>query len=128
MELPPAAEHRQHYVTLAQEAIHVAWQMLTLVPPAFLCSPETNSPHWQDVEGSKQGQRFCYYKPMMLYCAHSASVGVKGIISFKDTLPGDYETGMSDCDKGQLCTYNYYNYTTICMHITIQLYACIVMI
>ena len=65
-----------------EDATTVAWEMLTLIPPPVLCSPERFSDNYQQVVGSTKSigkyYRLLYYRPVMLYDAHG-SVAVKGI-------------------------------------------------
>ena len=66
-----------------EDAISVAWDMLTLVPPAILCTPEKYLGRWHDVNGKqcvKRGYyKLSYYRPLMLYDAHG-STAVRAIV------------------------------------------------
>lgn len=67
---------------LIEDATTVAWEMLTLVPPPVLCSPQEFSESYQQVVGNnkikEKHYRLSYYRPVMLYNAHG-SVAVRGI-------------------------------------------------
>ena len=68
------------------EATSMAWDMLTLVPPAILCTPEKLSENWHEVVGKPcvKGSHYklSYYRPLMLYHAHGP-VAVKAIVGKK---------------------------------------------
>ena len=68
---------------LIEDATAVAWEMLTLIPPPVLCSPEKFSEKYQQVVGNTEGigryYRLSYYTPVMLYSAHG-TVAVRGIV------------------------------------------------
>ena len=77
---------------VAASATSVAWDMLTLVPPSILCTPEKFSDDWHKVVGKPcvKGRHYklSYYRPLMLYHAHGP-VAVKAIVgkeSTSDTL------------------------------------------
>ena len=67
---------------LIEDATTVAWEMLTLIPPPVLCSPQKFSETYQQVVGNnkikEKHYRLSYYRPVMLYSAHG-SVAVRGI-------------------------------------------------
>ena len=62
-------------------AIQIAWEMLTLDPPAVACKPEKYTKAWHDKIWKKwKSHEFydlVYYRPVMLYGA-GGSVAVKG--------------------------------------------------
>ena len=72
----------RHVAALIEDATTVAWEMLTLIPPPVLCSPEKFDECYQLVVGKnkikEKHYRLSYYRPVMLYSAHG-SVAVKGI-------------------------------------------------
>ena len=72
--------------TTIAEATRVTWEMLTLMPPAVLCTPEKFSENWHEVinKSCDKGSyyKLTYYRPLMLYCAHGA-VAVKAIVGKK---------------------------------------------
>ena len=72
--------------TTIAEAISVAWEMLTLMPPAVLCTPEKFSESWHEVVSKPCDNgsyyKLTYYRPLMLYCAHGP-VAVKAIVGKK---------------------------------------------
>ena len=77
------AEGIEGIAVLIEEATTIAWEMLTLIPPPVLCSPQKFSEDYQQVVGSTKGigryYRLSYYRPVMLYSAHG-SVAVRGIV------------------------------------------------
>ena len=67
---------------LIKDATTVAWEMLTLIPPPVLCSPQKFCEGYQQVVGNdkfkEKHYRLSYFSPVMLYNAHG-SVAVRGI-------------------------------------------------
>ena len=94
--------HTAYLDELVADATRVAWDMLTLVPPAILCTPEKFSEDWHEVVGKPcvKGSHYklSYYRPLMLYHAHGP-VAVKGIVGKKTSsvLTVNYE---SDSEEG----------------------------
>ena len=77
-------EHLQHsFLPVIQDSASVAWDMLTLFPPAVLCTPEKYHEEWHDKVGSlgdrKRYYKLVYYRPLMLNHAHG-SVAEKAIV------------------------------------------------
>ena len=74
---------------LIENATTVAWEMLTLIPPPVLCSPEKFSEDYQQVVGNTKGigrhYRLSYCRPVMLYNAHG-TVAVRGIVRKEPTV------------------------------------------
>ena len=72
----------RHVAVLIEDATTVAWEMLTLIPPPVLCSPQKFDEDYQQVIGNnkikEKHYRLSYYRPVMLYNAHG-SVAVRGI-------------------------------------------------
>ena len=87
---------------IVAEATSVAWEMLTLVPPVILCTPEKFSNNWHEVVGKpcvKGGYyKLSYYRPLMLYHAHG-HVAVKAIVG-KKTSSEPTVNIESDSDEG----------------------------
>ena len=76
-------DHRKNIDVLFEDATKVSWEMLTLIPPPVLCSPEKFSESHHKMVGKDKFKikryRLSYYCPVMLYNAHG-SVAVKGIV------------------------------------------------
>ena len=81
---PPQAVQKK-----VASAIQIAWEMLTLDPPAIVCKPERYTNAWHMKIGKKwkshQFYDLVYYRPVMLYGAGS-SVAVKGKVGNKKCL------------------------------------------
>ena len=99
-ELPTT--HIELFGKVEAMAISVAWDMLTLVPPAILCMPEKFSETWHEVVGKPcvkgAHYRLSYYRPLMLYHAHG-TVAVRAIVSKEPS----YESTVNmedDSDEG----------------------------
>ena len=84
LELPTT--HTEPLSRAVAEATGMAWDMLTLVPPAILCTPEKYSEDWQEVVSKScvEGDHYTlsYYRPLMLFHAHGP-VAVKAIVGKK---------------------------------------------
>ena len=86
---------------LIEDATTVAWEMLTLIPPPVLCSPEKFNEDYQQVVGNTKGigryYRLSYCRPVMLYNAHGA-VAVRGIVR-KEASKESTENENSDIES-----------------------------
>ena len=88
------------------EATSMVWDMLTLVPPAILCTPEKFSEDWHEVVSTPRvkGSHYTlsYYRPLMLYHAHG-HVAVKAIVGKKtSTEPTVNPESESESEGGDL--------------------------
>ena len=75
--------------SLVSGAVTIAWNMVTLTPPALLWEPPMYSEHWHDKQSKAEwkveaGEHFdlVYFRPVLLYGAdgtlgHRGSVGCK---------------------------------------------------
>ena len=73
-----------HFTSLIDNAVGIAWKMLTLLPPAVLCTHEKYfGDEWQTVrryQGHKeQYYELKYFRPLMLCHAHG-STAVKAMV------------------------------------------------
>ena len=69
----------QHsFLPVIQDSVSAAWDMLTLLPPAVLCTPEKYFEEWHDIVGSLEDRKryynLIYYRPLMLSHAHGSAV------------------------------------------------------
>ena len=79
----------------------MAWEMLTLVPPAILCSPEKFSERWHQALGMPVRSHYTlsYYRPLMLHHARG-SVAVRAIVRKKASTKHTVNPPKSDSEEG----------------------------
>lgn len=86
-------------VDVVKKAVHLSWNMVTLVPPAIVAQPTEYHDEWHDKRYSSwnedaSDQMLNYYRPVLFYSTlgHVACKGEVGNI-----LPANTETsGMLD--------------------------------
>ena len=65
---------QDYFSPVIEDSIKVAWEMLTLLPPAVLCTPEKYFDEWHtavtDFLEKKRYFTLKYYRPLMLSHAH----------------------------------------------------------
>lgn len=69
---------------MVEEAVHLAWNMLTLVPPALLCQPTDYKEEWHEKRITSWNKEatpdpVVYFRPVLFYSARS-HIGFKGAI------------------------------------------------
>ena len=92
-----------HFLSVIDNAVSIAWKLLTLLPPAVLCTPEKFFEKWQSVcdfpDGKNHYFTLRYYRPLMLCHAHgppTVKAMVVKVAASKPTInqESDFEDGI----------------------------------
>ena len=68
---------------LIEKAVHLSWNMVTLVPPAIVAQPTNHNEDWHEIratcwnEALQSTHHLVYFKPVLFYSA-LGQVGCKG--------------------------------------------------
>ena len=82
---------------MTTEAVHLAWDMVTLVPPALICQPSQYHEEWHEKRVTYWSETFSphpliYFRPVLLFSA-LGHVGYKGEVGNVSERAEDMKRG-----------------------------------
>ena len=84
---------------MTTEAVHLAWDMVTLVPPALICQPSQYHEEWHEKritywseESLLHVHPLIYFRPVLFFSA-LGHVGYKGEVGNVSERPEDMKKG-----------------------------------